>query len=49
MLQSVIDMLGLPEGYEFIGTWVALLIVCFVLINLLSIIAGILRQIGGFK
>lgn len=49
MLDTVIDLLGFPEGYEFLGMWVSALIVCFVFINLLSVIVGIFKSVGGFK
>lgn len=49
MLDSVIGLLGFPEGYEFLAVWVTALIVCFVFINLLSVIVGILKSVGGFK
>ena len=49
MLESIIEMFGFPEQYEFLAYWISALVACFVFINLLSILSGIFKSVGGFK
>lgn len=49
MLVDIVEQIGIPADLEFFGYFVALIFVCFVLVNISSLLFAIFKSLGGWK